>query len=515
MPLFKINRYARMKKLKDFVINCNYKYLFLYFIIFIFIGIALYVLSYFNYLLFHTTAELFSIIIAAAIFILAWNTKDYSENNDLFFLGLIYLFVGIIDLFHTLTYKGLNLFESHVFFATEFWIAARYMESASLLLFTLFLNKVKRNSCIFIAIIYSVITIFIILSILVWKIFPVAYIDIEGQGLTAFKIISEYIIMLLLALSIFILILKRKRINRNLLYYFILFISITIISEYFFTLYTDVYGIWNFLGHYLKIISFYLVYKAIIQYSLKNPYEIIFNELKQHEKQLEEANTTKDKFFSIISHDLKGVFSGILGFSKYLNQKYDDITKNDRKHFVHLIYSSSEQAYNLLENLLHWAGVQTGKLKVNKGKINIKIIIEEVLDLFAHNAEKKQIHLEAKITDDLNVKADRFMLFTIISNLVSNALKFTHSGGEVTISGYMKNKNIQVSVTDTGVGIKDKDIEKLFKLDSDYKKKGTDKESGTGLGLILCKEFIAMHSGKIWVKSDYGKGTVFTFSIPC
>ncbi|MBN1798089.1 MAG: hypothetical protein JW822_05915 [Spirochaetales bacterium] len=503
-----------MKKLKDLVNSYNYKYSVLYLMIFILIGISLYVLSYFNYLLFHTTAELFSIIIAAAIFILAWNTKDYSENNDLLFLGIIYLFVGIIDLFHTLTYKGLNLFGSHVFFATEFWIAARYMESVSLLIFTIFLNRVKRKSCIVIALIYIAVTTVLVMSILVWKIFPVAYIDIQGQGLTEFKIVSEYIIMSILAFSIIILILKRNHINRKLLYYFILFIGITIISEFFFTLYTDVYGIWNFFGHYLKIISFYLVYKAIIEYSLKNPYEIIFNELKQHEKQLEEANATKDKFFSIISHDLKGVFSGILGFSKYLNQKYAKLINKDRIHFIQLIQSSSEQAYNLLENLLHWAEMQTGKLKVNKEKINIKIIIEEVSELYTHNAQKKQISMEAKISDDLNVRADRFMIFTVISNLVSNALKFTHAGGEVAITGYMKNRNIQISVSDTGVGIKTKDMEKLFKLDSDYKKKGTEKESGTGLGLILCKEFIDMHHGRIWVESDFGKGTTFNFSIP-
>jgi signal transduction histidine kinase len=508
-----INYYVGMKTLKKRIINPNFTFLFLaYLFLIIGIGGALYVLSYFNYLLFHTTAELFSIIIAAAIFILAWNTKDYAGNNFLLFLGITYLFVGILDFFHALTYKGINLLNTPIFYATEFWVAARYLESISLLIFVAFFNRIKKKYYLLIMITYAVITTFLILSISVLKIFPTCFID--NVGLTPFKIVSEYVIISVLSLSILVLLLKRTFINRTLFYYFIFALITTILSEFVFTLYTDVYGFWNLIGHYFKIISFYLIYKAIIQYSLKHPFELIFNELKQHEEQLQAANVTKDKFFSIIAHDLKGPFSGILGFSKLLYEKYDEINENNKKYFIGLIHNSAEQAFNLLENLLNWARMQTDRLKINKEMMDFKAIVEDTITLFANYAKKKEIQVESKIKKSMFINADKSMIATVVSNLVNNALKYTKAGGKVTISASLINNHIEVKVIDTGVGIEKENIEKLFKIDTGYTTLGTDKENGTGLGLILCKEFIDMHNGEIRVESDYGKGTTFSFSIP-
>jgi len=477
-------------------------------------GALLFILSHYNYLLFHTFAELFSIIIAAAIFIIAWNTRQYAENNSLLFLGITYLFVGVLDLFHTLTYKDMNLFGTKVFYATEFWVAARYMESVSVLVYSLFFTRLKNKYYGLIIGVYAAATAAVILSILVWKIFPVAYIDLPGKGLTPFKIISEYVIIGILATAVLVLVLKRGRLKPKLLFYFVLFILTTIISEFFFTLYVDVFGMWNFLGHIFKIISFYLVYKSIIQYSLKNPFELIFNELKQKERKLKEANDTKDKFFSIIAHDLKGPFSGILGFSKLLSEKYADITEENRKYFIDLIHNSSEQAFNLLENLLSWARVQSNKLQVHKVKVDLGKVIGDIIALFANYAESKQIVLESEMEGNITFSADRSMIFTVISNLVNNGLKYTGQGGRVTIWAAVDNSNVEVKVSDTGVGIEEENRKKLFRIDTSYIKPGTNHENGTGLGLILCKEFIEMHHGQIWVESEYGKGSTFAFSIP-
>jgi signal transduction histidine kinase len=503
-----------MKSLTAFTGYVNPRNLLLTFFIFAVGGALLFVLSYYNFLLFHTLAELFSIIIAAAIFIIAWNTRQYAENNSLLFLGITYLFVGVLDLFHTLTYKDLNLFGAKVFYATEFWVAARYMESISILMYSLFFERLKIRYYGVIIALYAAAAAAVILSILVWKIFPVAYIDLPGKGLTPFKIISEYIIIGILAAGVLILLLKRRRLKPRLLFYFVLFIITTIISEFFFTLYVDVFGIWNFLGHILKIISFYLVYKSIIQYSLKNPFELIFNELKQQELKLKEANATKDKFFSIIAHDLKGPFSGIMGFSKLLSEKYNDITEENKKYFIGLIHNSSEQAFNLLENLLNWARVQSDKLKVQKVKVDLGKVIGDIIALFANYAETKQIVLESEMEGNITVSVDKSMIFTVISNLVNNGLKYTMPGGRVTVQAARDNNNMEVKVIDTGVGIKEENREKLFRIDTTYIKPGTNHENGTGLGLILCKEFIELHHGRIWVESVYGKGSTFAFSIP-
>jgi signal transduction histidine kinase len=509
-----VRQHKAIKKLESLTGYVHYTGLFLAFAAFIVIGILLFLMSEHNYLLFHTTAELFSIIIAAAIFILAWNTRNYSENANLLFLGTIYLFVGILDFFHTLTYKGINLFDTGVFHATEFWVAARYMESISLFVFMLFFNRFRRRFFSLIVIAYTLITTSLVLSILVWKIFPVCYIDLPGKGLTPFKIISEYLIMAVLAVSLVVLILRRKQFKERLLFYMVLCIITTIISEFFFTLYTDVYGMWNYLGHFFKIISFYLVYKSIIQFGLRNPFEVIFNELKQNEIKLEQANTTKNKFFSIIAHDLKGPFSGILGFSKLLAEKYDDISEENRKYFVGLIHSSSEQAFNLLENLLHWARVQSNKLQVNKVKVNLASLLKDIFILFENYAKKKDIGLEADVPDNITIRADKSMIFTVISNLVNNGIKYTKPGGSITVSAEISEKTLRVKVADTGVGIDKENLDKLFRIDTSYSKPGTEHENGTGLGLVLCKEFVEMHHGKIRAESTVGKGSVFSFSIP-
>ncbi len=242
-------------------------------------------------------------------------------------------------------------------------------------------------------------------------------------------------------------------------------------------------------------------------------------ELKTKNKKLNELNATKDKFFSIIAHDLKSPFSALLGFSNLLLKNYQKYDETKRKKYLKFINDSLIKAYRLLENLLSWSHSQTGLIDFSPVKINIKILIDEIILLLTEIAGKKNIKLLANIENGLFVYADKNMIETVIRNLVSNALKFTPKNGEISINTrFVTDENeqnfTQISVEDSGVGISPEIQSKLFKITEAISTKGTENEAGTGLGLILCKEFVEKHSGKIWMKSEPGKGSSFYFTIP-
>ncbi|WP_175530221.1 hybrid sensor histidine kinase/response regulator [Desulfobacula phenolica] len=243
---------------------------------------VLYIVSRYNYLIFHTLAEFFSIVIACSLFVIVWNTRKTIENDALVFLGIAYLFIGGCDLFHALSYKGMGTFgpELGANPATQLWLVARYMESISLFLFPFLFNKRINFTLVFW--VYSIISVIACFAIFFWKIFPACF--IEGFGLTTFKKTSEYIICLFLALSLFFLHQKRNVLDQ--IVYKLLFMSIgmTIISELAFTFYISVYGFSNFIGHLFKIFTFYLVYKAMAYTGLKKPHDLLFKELRDKEQ---------------------------------------------------------------------------------------------------------------------------------------------------------------------------------------------------------------------------------------
>lgn len=239
-----------------------------------------------SYLLFHCLAEIFSIIVAFCIFILAWNSRRFAKNSYLLFIGIAYLFIGVLDLTHTLAYKGMGVFLlDDPNLSTQLWIAARYVESASLLIAAFLVGRKLKVNFAFIG--YILITAVLLGSIFYWNIFPICY--VEGDGLTTFKIVSEYIISFILIASIITIIRKRHKFDKSVLQLLIASIVVTIVSELAFTMYIDVYGFSNFIGHYLKIISFYLIYKAIIETGLTKPFAVLFRELKQSENTLKMA----------------------------------------------------------------------------------------------------------------------------------------------------------------------------------------------------------------------------------
>jgi PAS domain S-box-containing protein len=220
------------------------------------------------------------------------------------------------------------------------------------------------------------------------------------------------------------------------------------------------------------------------------------------ERRLKELNATKDKFFSIIAHDLKSPFNVILGFSDLLKSDYNELNDEQRIKSIQAIDSATKSAYELLENLLLWANTQSGKIKINKEKINLRSIINEAIAPYLPGAEKKSIKYEIDVPGQLMVFADRFTIRTVIANLFNNAIKFTPAMGNIKVKATNKNGFIEIVVSDNGVGIPAEVIPKLFLIDESISTQGTENEQGTGLGLLLCKEFVAKHKGEIWVKSE-------------
>lgn len=244
--------------------------------------------------------------------------------------------------------------------------------------------------------------------------------------------------------------------------------------------------------------------------------QISQEELKTANKQLAETNATKDKFYSIIAHDLKSPFNAMLGFSNLLHHDFDDYDKNEQKKFIEYIHQKIQDIYNLLETLLQWEHSQSGSISFNPTKIDLYTLTKSNFNLLNQSALDKSINLINLIPENTYIQADSNMISTIIRNLVSNAIKFTNKGGEVRVETKLNkdHKYIEVIVKDNGVGISDNVKSKLFKISENISTKGTEKESGTGLGLLLCKEFAEKHKGEIWVKSEIGKGSSFHFSIP-
>lgn len=238
------------------------------------------------------------------------------------------------------------------------------------------------------------------------------------------------------------------------------------------------------------------------------------DEINRIAEELRQLNNTKDKFFSIIAHDLRNPFITILGFTDLLLTDYKELDESEIIFYLEEMKKSAEISHNLLQNLLQWSRSQTGRIEFNPTKILLKNLVNVNLELLQPTATNKEIQIKSEVVDDIYVQADEDMLNTIIRNLITNAIKFTPKGGTITIAAKEVGKYAEISVEDTGVGMSEATMANLFRLDTTHSTLGTNQEAGTGLGLILCKEFVEKHDGKIWVESKLGVGSKFIFYLP-
>lgn len=246
----------------------------------------------------------------------------------------------------------------------------------------------------------------------------------------------------------------------------------------------------------------------------RTEHKLAEEKIQKINEELKELNSTKDTFFSIIAHDLKSPFQGLMGYSQILSEEYIDLTEEEKIFFINSIYELSKNTFVLLDNLLIWSRIQTGKLVFNPDVFNLHKELLPTIELLTQVAKNKNITADCIVDKKILVKADFNMLQTVIRNLISNAIKFTNPDGRIIISSKSIKNFVEISIEDNGIGIKKENLVNLFKTGKNLSTKGTANEEGTGLGLILCAEMIKMHKGKIWAESEIGKGTKFIVRIP-
>ena len=235
----------------------------------------------------------------------------------------------------------------------------------------------------------------------------------------------------------------------------------------------------------------------------------------QKNEELLKINAEKDKFFSIIAHDLRSPFNGFLGLTQIMAEDLPNLTMTEVQEIAVSMKNSATSLYSLLENLLQWAQIQKGAIPFHPEPVSIGAVLSEMIDIMAEPAKKKGIEISLNIPEDLTIKADKNMIQTVIRNLVSNAVKFTSNGGKINVWAHTASEQqIEIAIQDSGIGMSQSIIDNLFRIYFQTSQKGTEGEDSTGLGLILCKEFIEKHNGKIYVESEVDKGSIFRITLP-
>ncbi|MBV5315254.1 MAG: hypothetical protein JZU47_18265 [Prolixibacteraceae bacterium] len=266
----------------------------------------------------------------------------------------------------------------------------------------------------------------------------------------------------------------------------------------------------------IVIVSFYLYRIGSLKRYSNALEKDVFDrtqELNKQKETLQELNLMKDKFFSIIAHDLKNPFQSLLGFTDILETEFNDLKDEEKISYITVISQSANKIYNLLTNLLTWSRAQTSKISFAPEALDLKEIIEQTLELLKNNFQDKSISVKNQVSNSVIVFADKNMTETIFRNIISNAIKFTQVKGEIVIDTLQIDSMIQIAINDSGIGMTENDMNNLFAIDKTVSKTGTSGETGTGLGLLISKEFILKNGGKIWVESVLGQGSTFYFTL--
>lgn len=479
---------------------------------------GLYVAQLHSYLLFHSLVEIFSVAVAAALFMLAWNSRHFVERHFLLWIGIGYAFVGMVDLVHTLAYNGMGVFgDIGVDVPTQLWVAARFMQAATLLVAPLFFER-RLNARAALAG-FGAVTTLVFLSIFTWDVFPSAWSDAAG-ALTPFKIISEYVVCGLLFGAAVWMLFWRDRLDPEVLGLLIGSIAATLVAELSFTLYSDPYGLPNLVGHYLKLIAFYLIYKAVVEAGLRRPYDVLFRDLKQHQEQLERSQ-----------HELKAL-------NETLEQRVEERTRQtqmlarqlaqaedrERERLASILHDDLQQilaaarmrvqmgakARQSAERMLEEADEQLSEaIHVSRClavEVSPAIVRERGLGaalewLGEHMRERHGLTVDVTIvgTIDLGDSDLEAVVFRIVRELLFNVVKHAGVNSATVRASSNDDGGLCVTVRDEGCGF---DIEDLASTGSQ------------GFGLSSVRYRLEMIGGSCLVNSSPGQGTEVTMTVP-
>lgn len=608
------------------------------------IALASFAVAQSNYVLFHTLAEGFALLVAVLIYVVGTRTHKYSGDSFLLFLGNAYLFVAVLDFFHTMTYKGMGVFPGYgPDTPTQLWIAGRYVDALSLFLATFFIRRRFPRIPVFWG--YALITGALIASILVFAIFPACF--VEGKGLTTFKVASEYVISLILVGAIVHLRSRRDQIDRSMYLLMVAAMGTTILSELSFTLYTDVYGVMNLVGHLFKILAYYLVYLGIVRSGLEAPYAEIrrlhgevadalkeseerfwatfeqaavgiahvgldgrwlrvnqklcqilgypreeltartFQEITypedlgadlvqaadlaagrtdsyamekryvrkdgslvwakftgsvqrdslgtpkhfiaviedigerklaegEREQLLEEVqrqSTEREDLLHTVSHDLRTPLTVIQGHAQLLGRVLAKAEqKGVEQRSVDAILTGAKRMNSMIQDLVDSARLESGQLRLDVVPLDLGVFVSNLKERLSTVLETERIRVGAEAALP-KVLADPNRLERIVTNLLTNALKYSDPGTEVVVSLARRNGEVITSVSDRGPGIPPEERSLIFERFR-RTRHARDRREGLGLGLYITWRLVEAHGGRIWVQSEVGKGSTFSFTLP-
>jgi signal transduction histidine kinase len=465
------------------------------------LSIVLVVVEQYSFLLFHLAAELFAVIVCFVLFSVAWSTYRFSKDAFLIFLACGFFWIGVLDLAHTLTYKGMNLFPMPGGnTATQIWIASRYFQ-ALLLLASPFAARVQFDKTL-LFFVFGLIAVLIMGCIATGN-FPDAYID--GEGLTQFKIVSEMVISAIYALSMLALWYDRKNVSGDAVPYLLAAIVLAIGAELAFIFYIDVYDVSNMFGHILKFLSSWAILRAVVEVSLIKPY-----------LQLAASNRAKDDFLASMSHDLRTPLNSILGFADMIrSHAFGPLGHAKYEEYVGNIHASGTLLLGLVNDILDLSKLESGQYQLSRTPLKPDELTRDVLRSFMPDIDAKKLKAQIDCPEDIGTfLGDERAMVQLLNNLLSNAVKFTPSGGTIAVVwSKSPDGTLTLEVRDSGQGIPE---DKISKLAQPYVQVDPylAQQKGTGLGLFIVRRIAELHGATFGIRSRLGAGTTVTIGFP-
>jgi signal transduction histidine kinase len=478
--------------------------------------IALYFLSRYNYLVFHGLVELSSVVVAVTTFSIGWHSRHFSSNDSFTLLAVAYLAVGGLDLFHTLSYKGMGVFPTAgIDVPTQFWVSARSLQAGAYLVSGWLLARNRNTGFQNLAAGFLVGGVLLALAIWPLRIFPSCLTD---EGLTPFKIGAEYAISAVLAASAWLYWRGRSFLDKATINLMLASIGLAILSELTFTLYQDVYGLANCLGHLFKVASIFFAYRALIQGALRNPYQALFRDLslshqaldqeleqrRRTEEQLRTANRELDAFVRTVAHDLRSPLTVFISGIELLRRQLKHQASESLLYLIDGMEEKGWQMTRLLEDLLELARI--GRLDHPPEKVDASEIASRVTtDLQPKIAAAgTRVNLEKLPV----LQAHGTLIYQLFANLIGNAVRY--AGGPespITVGGLRTKGQVRFYVRDHGPGIPAEDKERLGDLF--FRGENAGNLPGTGIGLTIVHKIASYYGGRFWVEDTLGGGATF------
>jgi signal transduction histidine kinase len=482
--------------------------------------------------LYHTGVELFAVVIAAAIFTIGWNSRGFARDDMLLVLAVGYLSVGFLDLLHALAYGEVNVFpDSGADLAIQLWMAARAVEAVTLLLGAITLGSGRKVNAGALLVAYGLVTAALVLVTIVFPVFPACYIQTEGLTgrLTSFKIWGEAAVSLVLLGAGSLLWLNRRRLDRRILLLALGSVAATVLSELCFMFYTSLYAAPNVAGHILKLISFALIYQALVRGSLLTPYASLFRDLERELSfrrraearltetmdKLERSNAELEQFAYVASHDLQEPLRKVRAFGDRLREVCAGALPERGLDYLARMQSAAERMSRLISDLLELSRVTTRGRPFER--VDLRAAAQNAVTDLESAVERTGGRVD--IGEMAAVEADPTQMRQLLQNLIANALKFHREDAAPVVQvdariveGHEAGPQCLVTVADNGIGFDEEDLERIFGV---FQRLHTREEyDGTGIGLATCRQIAHRHNGEITARSRPGEGSEFVVTLP-